>query len=332
MQLSLLACQQLLPKSRQDLVKSGADEVHEFKVDDKTGVIIFRSTDQFFIAPYVKDSDYRRAEITDCVSAKMLSNPLPTGLRSNLEIGKYKTERLITADQSNQSVVIDESIIIKWQLVAKVSQDAKKQELLSKNGFTQLPKLLGNIYWQDYLIASVNRYIKEAQDGWSWCVDYANSGNSSSWVDQLAQLTNQMHLALAGEIHGDFHIGQILKTKDSQNLWVIDFEGDPMGNNDEAPNKLRDIASMCGSFFHVGAVAIKYGADSKKIKKWIIDTQERYLANYFGQQPFDLQQLQRLIRSLEDRELEYADKFLTYWRYAPEFAISYMKELGYGSN
>jgi predicted trehalose synthase len=262
----------------------------------------------------------------------MLSNPLPTGLRSNLEIGKYKTERLITADQSNQSVVIDESIIIKWQLVAEVSQDAKKQELLSKNGFTQLPKLLGNIYWQDYLIASVNRYIKEAQDGWSWCVDYAKSGDSSSWVDQLAQLTNQMHLALAGEIHGDFHIGQILKTKDSQNLWVIDFEGDPMGNNDEAPNKLRDIASMCGSFFHVGAVAIKYGADSKKIKKWIIDTQERYLANYFGQQPFDLQQLQRLIRSLEDRELEYADKFLTYWRYAPEFAISYMKELGYGSN
>ena len=35
---------------------------------------------------------------------------------------------------------------------------------------------------------------------------------------------------------------------------------------------------------------------------------------------------------LEARELKYADKFLPKWRYAPEFAIAYMKELGYGSN
>lgn len=249
MHLTLVQCQQLLPQSRRELIQSGADEVQEFKIDDKSGVLIFNSEQQYFIAPYVKDPEYRRAQAFDCVSAKLLSNPLPTGLSTTLKIGNYKNERVITADQSNQSVVVDENVIIKWQLVAKVSQDAKKQELLSKNGFNYLPELLGNIYWNDYLVASVNRYIKAAEDGWSWCVEYAKQGDYGTWVNDLAQLTAQMHLALAGQIHGDFHVGQILKTKDSQRLWVIDFEGDPLGANQEQPNQLRDVASMCVSFF-----------------------------------------------------------------------------------
>lgn len=84
--------------------------------------------------------------------------------------------------------------------------------------------------------------------------------------------------------------------------------------------------------FHVGAVAIKYGADINSIKKWILDAQSKFLSKYFGSKAFDLGQLQHQMRALEDRELEYADKFLNYWRYAPEFAIQYMEELGYGSS
>lgn len=332
MHLTLVQCQQLLPQSRRELIQSGADEVHEFKIDDKRGVLIFNSGEQYFIAPYVKDPEYRRAQAFDCVSAKLLSNPLPAGLSSTFKIGNYKNERVITADQSNQSVVVDENVIIKWQLVAKLSQDAKKQELLSKNGFNYLPELLGNIYWNDYLVASVNRYIKAAEDGWSWCVEYAKQGDYGTWVNDLAELTTQMHLALAGQIHGDFHVGQILKTKDSHKLWVIDFEGDPLGANQEQSNQLRDVASMCVSFFHVGAVAIKYGSDTNSIKKWILDTQGKFLSKYFGSKAFDLGQLHHQMRALEDRELEYADKFLNYWRYAPEFAIKYMEELGYGSS
>jgi len=332
MHLSVVQCQQLLPASRRELIQSGADEVYEFKIDNKSGVIIFNSAGQFFIAPFVIDLDYRRAQAADCISAKMLSNPLPSGLSSTFQMGNFKNERIITADQSNQSIVIDESVVIKWQLIAKISPDAKKQELLSKNNFKYLPELLGNIYWNDYLVASVNRYIQAAEDGWSWCVEYAKQADCGTWVNDLAELTTQMHLALAGQTHGDFHVGQILKSKDSQKLWVIDFEGDPLGSNNEHPNQLRDIASMCVSFFHVGAVAVKYGAATATIKKWIVDTQEKFLLKYFGSKSFDLNQLQQQMRALEDRELEYADKFLNYWRYAPEFAISYMEELGYGSN
>ncbi|MBM3655611.1 MAG: hypothetical protein FJW91_01430 [Actinobacteria bacterium] len=332
MHLTAAACKQLLPPTRQDLIKCDSNQVFDFKIDDASGVLIFESDEQFFIAPYVKGLDYQRAQAADGVSAKLLSNPLPAGLSSTFQAGDYKKERMITAEQSNQSIVVDDQVIVKWQLVAKESVDARKQELLSRNGFTYLPKLLGNIYWDTRLIASVNKYIPGAQDGWKWCVDLAKDGDAGRWVENLALLTKQMHESLDGLTHGDLHVGQILKTDDSDMLWVIDFEGDPLGIIDDELDQLRDIASMCVSFFHVGAVAIKYGSNTTMIKEWIIATQDKFLAAYFGGKRFDLSQLQQKMRVLEDRELEYANKFLNYWRYAPEFAIGYMQELGYGSN
>ena len=148
----------------------------------------------------------------------------------------------------------------------------------------------------------------------------------------MAQLTSEMHRCLEGLIHGDFHVGQILKTAHSDRLWVIDFEGDPLSTESESTDVLRDIASMCASFFHVGAVAIKYGADSEAIREWILQTEAIFTSKYFNGSAFDITALHALMSSLEVRELKYADKFLPQWRYAPEFAISYMKELGYGSN
>jgi predicted trehalose synthase len=141
-----------------------------------------------------------------------------------------------------------------------------------------------------------------------------------------------MHRCLEGLIHGDFHVGQILKTDQSDQLWVIDFEGDPLATAEEAIDPLRDVASMCASFFHVGAVAIKYGADPAVIKEWIVQAESIFTTTYFQGNGFDIRALHELMRSLENRELKYADKFLPQWRYAPEFAISYMEELSYGSN
>jgi hypothetical protein len=89
---------------------------------------------------------------------------------------------------------------------------------------------------------------------------------------------------------------------------------------------------MCASFFHVGAVAIKYGANPEMIKEWIVQAETILLKQYFDGSQFDITAIHTLMRTLENRELKYADKFLPQWRYAPEFAITYMKELGYGSN
>ena len=332
MHLSKAQCQQLLPSSRAGQIKSCSDVTVNFSISDKSGILIFENGTKSYIAPYVKDKELRRAESQDAVTAQLLSNAMPDGLRSTIPTSSYSQERFISVDQSNQSVVLDEFIIVKWQLTAQKSLGAHKEEVLKDNHFAYVPELLGNIYWQDKLIASANKYIPGTTDGWSWCVERAKEGDSGVWVENLATLTLEMHRCLEGLIHGDFHIGQILKTPSSDQLWVIDFDGDPLVTEAESSDVLRDIASMCASFFHLGAIAVKYGADQEKIKAWILTTESHFTNEYFDGKNFDISALHSLMLNLEARELKYADKFLPQWRYAPEFAIAYMKELGYGSN
>jgi predicted trehalose synthase len=332
MHLSKAQCQALLPASRSELIKACSDVSVDFPISDSAGILVFDLGDKSFVAPYVKNIEIRRAHSKDGVTAQLLSNPLPHGLRSTMQSGSFSQERFIAVDQSNESVILDESIIVKWQLTAQKSLGAHKEEILTENGFAHLPELLGNIYWDEKLLASVNKYIPGTTDGWTWCVDKAKANDLGTWLINLAQLTTEMHHCLEGLIHGDFHVGQILKTGQSDQLWVIDFEGDPLATAEEAIDPLRDVASMCASFFHVGAVAIKYGTDSVVIKEWIVQAESIFTATYFEGKGFEIKALHALMRSLENRELKYADKYLPQWRYAPEFAISYMEELGYGSN
>lgn len=332
MHLSKAQCQALLPTSRAELIRSCSDVSIDFPLTNSSGILIFESGSKSFIAPYVKEAILRRAQSQDGVTARLLSNPLPEGLNSTFVPGNYSHERFISVDQSNESVVLDESIIVKWQLSAQKSLGARKEEILSDNGFKHMPALLGNLYWQDKLLASVNKYIAGTTDGWTWCVEKAKENDLGIWLDNLAEITKEMHRCLEGLIHGDFHVGQLLKEHHKDQMWVIDFEGDPLSHSEETSESIRDIASMCASFFHVGAVAIKYGADLEKIKEWVVAAERKFISKYFEGKTFDLSALHLLMRSLENRELAYADKFLPQWRYAPEFAIAYMEELGYGSN
>jgi len=332
MHLSKAQCQALLPASRSDQIKACSDVCVNFEISDSAGVLIFESGNKNFVAPYIKSKELRRAQSKDGVTAQLLSNPLPKGLRSTMPSGTYSHERLINVDQSNESVVLDESIIVKWQLTAQKSLGAHKEEILTENAFSHLPDLLGNIYWDDKLVASINKYIQGTTDGWTWCVEKAKENDLGQWLHNLADLTKEMHRCLEGMIHGDFHVGQILKEHHKDKLWVIDFDGDPLATAEESLDPLRDIASMCASFFHVGAVAIKYGANPEAIKEWIVSAESIFATQYFDSSAYEVADLHALMRTLENRELTYADKFLPQWRYAPEFAIGYMEEWGYGSN
>lgn len=335
MHLSEAQCQQLLPVSRRNLIKGSSDNTVNFALTNSSGILIFECSGKKFVAPYVKvvtEGRYRRARKHDAVTANLLGMQLPDGLRTTFAGGSYQTERFIEVDQSNESVVVDETIIVKWQLEAHKSIGAQKEETLTKNGFRFLPALLGNIYWNELLLASVNTYIPETTDGWTWCVAKAKEDDLGVWLDNLSLLTKEMHGNLEGLTHGDFHVGQILKGSQNDDLWVIDFEGDPLSPVAHERELIHDIASMCASFFHVGAVAIKYGANIATIKKWITRAEAIFLNKYFDDTNFNLTEIHSLMRALENRELVYADKFLPQWRYAPEYAITLMEELNYGSD
>lgn len=340
MQLSKAQCQLLVPVNRRHQINEGGVVVAEILVDDAAGLLIFACMGKNYLAPIIKssttDQSYQRARIDDSVSSKFLSHKLPKELTASfaplIKLDTKTVELEIAADQSNQSIIVNNEFIIKWQLLAQKSIAVEKEKLLDQNNFTYLPKLYGHILWQSNLIATVNQYIPEAMDGWSWCVERAKNFDCGNWVKSLANLTKQMHLGLAGDVHGDFHVGQILMVVNLDKMWVIDFEGDPLETTPAGLSQNYDLASMCASFFHVGAIAIKNGASQIAIKDWIVQVQNTFLNEYHGGKGFAKTQLNKLILKAEDRELAYAQRYLPRWQYAPEFAISYMKELKYGSD
>jgi maltokinase len=140
--------------------------------------------------------------------------------------------------------------------------------------------------------------------------------------------------AVAQPIHGDLHVGQVLRWRGG--LAVIDFDGNPalpatdQGRPEPA---VRDAAQMLRSLDHVGRVADRRtaGAHRAEIEQWISDSRRSFLAAYTDQlkvadreylfepkllEPFEVEQ--------ECRELVYAATYLPRWTYAPMAALCAM--------
>ncbi len=137
------------------------------------------------------------------------------------------------------------------------------------------------------------------------------------------------------DIHGDLHIGQILRS-DTGAYYVIDFDGSPVLDAVErlwpAP-PARDVAGMLASLDHVGRVVLHRTPDlddvaRARVIEWIGAAQTEFLSAYrvglraagrldlLNEElllPFQAQQ--------ECREFAYAARYLPHWRYVPEAAL-----------
>jgi maltokinase len=141
-------------------------------------------------------------------------SPLPPGWAARVGAlpPRVTGERAITVDQTNDSVVIGERVIVKWiRELSDVAHPAPNAlEHLSAVGFAEVPLSYGIITWRSprgywLPVAFAGEYLAGARDGWQWCVDLVRhlGGNdqSDSWaVDfpaRLGALTARLHLALA---------------------------------------------------------------------------------------------------------------------------------------
>lgn len=284
-------------------------------------------------------------------------------------------------DQTNHSIVVGEQVVVKW-LTPPVPLPHPTPEIfahLVDVGFNDTaPPYLALTRCEgesELLLALVTGYLPDARDGWEWCVDAAENGDTS-FAPELGRLAARLHLALStldgppgggrlslaaraegaladalaltdGEdgawlaeraplmraelaplaepvasrlirIHGDFHVGQILRWRDG--YAVIDFDGNPTVA-DAAPYQpaARDVAQLTTSLQHVAQVAIKRrGTPPEDAARWASEARARMLAAY--QESCDLLDAS-LIRPFEVeqecRELIYAARHLPRWRYAP---------------
>ncbi|MGB8020879.1 MAG: aminoglycoside phosphotransferase [Candidatus Nanopelagicales bacterium] len=130
--------------------------------------------------------------------------------------------------------------------------------------------------------------LGELVDRLHWRLDRAAAA-----VPELAPMSKRLHerfraLGHLGRpitvqrVHGDFHLGQVLRAADGWKL--LDFEGEPgapMADRVVPDHPLRDVAGMLRSFAYAAAHG-RAGLDPAVVATWRADCERAFLAGYAG--------------------------------------------------
>ena len=137
---------------------------------------------------------------------------------------------------------------------------------------------------------------------------------------ELRALETPEALPLLTPVHGDYHIGQVLRSQDG--LRVVDFEGEPtksLAERSALGTPLRDVAAMLRSFDHLARWVDHEGGDGRPgltaaCERWIREARASFLGAYGA---FDARLLRALEVEKETYEFVYSARFLPDWMYAP---------------
>jgi maltokinase len=160
----------------------------------------------------------------------------------------------------------------------------------------------------------------------------AGDDEEGAWVRSIADLISADLSALSEyhspspslHLHGDLHVGQILRYRGGQ-LAVTDFDGNPTATARPEP-AARDLAQLRTSVRHVAEIANRRteGRHRPALLDWGRQAADDLLAAYrAGLHRHGVPYLldEKLLRPFEVeqecRELIYAARFLPRWRYAP---------------
>lgn len=116
-------------------------------------------------------------------------------------------ERAITVDQTNQSVIVGDEVVVKWLLPPVLAPHPGVELLhhLVARGFGDMPRFLGVEQREEMVLAVATEYLPGALDGWGWFVDEVDSWLQGSttldevvaWASRMGALTAALHTALA---------------------------------------------------------------------------------------------------------------------------------------
>jgi maltokinase len=159
----------------------------------------------------------------------------------------------------------------------------------------------------------------------------ALSADDDPWLHEVAPhiatdislLSSYVSPAPRLHLHGDLHVGQILRWRDG--LAVTDFDGNPTLAARPEP-AARDLAQLRTSVLHVAEIATRRteGAHREALLAWgrraaddLLTSYRATLAAHGAAHLLDEELLRPFEVEQECRELIYAARFLPRWRYAP---------------
>jgi maltokinase len=145
----------------------------------------------------------------------------------------------------------------------------------------------------------------------------ALAGYAPRLRDEFASLERPAEPPVLTRVHGDYHVGQVLRSSDGS-LRVVDFEGEPTKGLEERNRlgtPLRDVAAMLRSFDHLARHVDRdlHPGHVRQIEAWIDEARRGFLDAYG---PHDPVLLRALEVEKETYEFVYAATFLPDWMYA----------------
>lgn len=174
--------------------------------------------------PIVADGDrWRRAGAGDGAAEALLQLLADTPgrtARGRFEVVSWAggppptTERPITVDQTNESIIVGDRAVVKWATHLERGPHPAPGRLaaLTAAGFTAMPTPWGLVTWTpsdgaETLAATVTGYLSGAVDGWTWAVELyqyaARSGDHTAVVgasSTLGTVVADLHASLAATV------------------------------------------------------------------------------------------------------------------------------------
>lgn len=117
------------------------------------------------------------------------------------------SERPITVDQTNESVIVGEQAVVKWATHLQPGPHPAPGRLstLTAAGFTAMPTPWGVVTWtpeggHETLVATVNGYLPGAVDGWTWAKDLFIAAATNGDLGPVAETCGAL-----GTVVADLH-------------------------------------------------------------------------------------------------------------------------------
>jgi maltokinase len=198
------------------------DPLDALELSDGKRLVILDTGGGLAAIPVVRDpsGQWRRAGAGDGAAEALLT--LLAGRPGTVTEGAFTLlswngrtalgERVIGVDQTNESVIVGDTAVVKWaaHLQEGPHPAPRRLAVLREAGFTGMPAPWGLVTWRspngkETLAVSVDEYLPGAVDGWTWAVetitDAVGDGRADSAfnaVRKVGWLVAELHAALAG--------------------------------------------------------------------------------------------------------------------------------------